>query len=263
MVLAIIVTYNPMILCLRNNIEIILNEFHNLIIFDNNSHNITNIEQICAECSIPLIKNKQNYGLPYAYNYIIKSNISNYDYFATFDQDTLIPDNYLSNLLPLFNTYPKVGVVGPSFAKSSRINNKEFYSSDMLLQSGSIISKKVFQDIGFFHEPLFIDAVEFDFFLRARYSGYKLIKSNTVFINHTIGEKKRSFGIHYTSHSAIRNFYFSRNHIYLTRTYFLKFPFFILKKNIFFLLHIIKIIFLDRDANKIKNIFYGLTSSFK
>ena len=98
MVLAIIVTYNPTILCLRNNIEIILNEFHNLIIFDNNSNNVTNIEQICSECSIPLMKNKENYGLPYAYNYIIKSNISNYDYFATFDQDTLIPDNYLSNL---------------------------------------------------------------------------------------------------------------------------------------------------------------------
>ena len=263
MTLAVIVTYNPNLFELKINLLKISKQFKKLIIFDNNSNNLLDIEIFCIENNFLLIKNQINHGLPFAYNQVIKSNILNYDYFATFDQDTLIPDNYLSNLLPLFNTYPKVGVVGPSFAKSSRINNKEFYSSDMLLQSGSIISKKVFQDIGFFHEPLFIDAVEFDFFLRARYSGYKLIKSNTVFINHTIGEKKRSFGIHYTSHSAIRNFYFSRNHIYLTRTYFLKFPFFILKKNIFFLLHIIKIIFLDRDANKIKNIFYGLTSSFK
>ena len=260
MILAVIVTYNPIILNFENNIFNIISQFDKVIIFDNNSNNISNIEKICNEYGIQLIKNDINYGLPYAYNHIIKNNLLKYDYFATFDQDTLIPDFYLSNLLPLFKTYPNVGVVGPSYTKSKRYINQEFASTDMLLQSGSVISKKVFQDIGFFHDPLFIDAVEFDFFLRARDKGFILVKSYKVFIKHTIGDLKSSFGINFISHTPIRNFYYARNHVYLSRLYFCKFPKFIIKKNIFFIIHIFKLIFLDRDLLKIKYLFSGLTT---
>ena len=263
MILAIVVSYNPNILEFKKNIEIIKKEFNDLIIFDNNSINISDIEEICKDKNYILIKNEFNYGLPYAYNYVIKNNFSKYDYFATFDQDTYIPSNYLINLLTLFKSQPKVGVVGPSFANSIRHKISNYYKVDMLLQSGSIISKNVFNKVGFFYEPLFIDSVEFDFFLRTRYNGFTLVKSNKVFIKHTIGDLKSSFGINYISHSPIRNYYYARNHIYLTRVYFSRFPKFIIKKNIFFIFHIFKLIFLDRDLNKIKNLFSGLTTILK
>jgi rhamnosyltransferase len=263
MILAIVVSYNPNIVEFKKNIEIINEEFNDLIIFDNNSINIIEIEEICKEKNYILIKNEFNYGLPYAYNYVIKNNFSKYNYFATFDQDTYIPSNYLHNLLPLFDSQPKVGVVGPSITYSKKYKNLNYYKSDMLLQSGSIISKSLFNNVGFFYEPLFIDAVEFDFFLRARAKGFTLVRSNKVFIEHTIGDLKSTFGINYISHSPIRNYYYARNHVYLTKVFFFKFPKFIIKKNIFFIIHIFKLFILDRDINKIKNLFSGLTTKLK
>ena len=156
MILAIIVTYNPNIVELKKNLNIIKNEFNDLIIFDNNSKNISDLENICNDKNYILIKNEINYGLPYAYNYVIMRNFTKYDYFATFDQDTYIPSNYLNNLLPLFDSQPKVGVVGPSFVKSIRYKTLNYYKVDILLQSGSIISKNVFNKVGFFYEPIFI-----------------------------------------------------------------------------------------------------------
>ena len=82
MILAIIVTYNPNIVELKKNLNIIKNEFKELIIFDNNSKNISDLENICNDKNYILIKNEINYGLPYAYNYVIKMNFTKYEYFT-------------------------------------------------------------------------------------------------------------------------------------------------------------------------------------
>ena len=164
--------------------------------------------------------------------------------------------------MPLFEINPKVGVVCATYSEKKR-KGKEFSKVDMLTQSGSIISKKVFDKIGYSYEPLFIDAVEFDFFLRARQNKFELVKSTSLIVKHSVGEIKESFGIKFISHSALRNFYFARNHMYLTRVHFFKSPIFIIKKNVFFVLHIFKLIILERDLNKLKNLTSGIFTYLK
>jgi len=60
MILAIVVTYNPSIGEFKRNIEVIKEEFNDLIIFDNNSKNLREIEELCEEKNYILIKNEIN-----------------------------------------------------------------------------------------------------------------------------------------------------------------------------------------------------------
>lgn len=260
MVLGIIVTYNPNIVDLKKNILAINPQLDKLVVFDNASEKIQEINELCNILNVEFIKSNKNIGLGAAYNFVINSN-NNFDYLVTFDQDTFLEVNTIKQLLNLFTVNLSVGIVGPSFFKK-RINSKNDYVEvDYLIQSCSIFSKIVINRVGLFNENLFIDSVDFEYCLRALKLKFKIIKSTNIFIEHNLGIRKKKFGINFIQHNALRNYYISRNHKFLTIKYIRHFPNFILRKNFFFMIHILKLIFLDQDLKKIKSLIKGLRDS--
>jgi rhamnosyltransferase len=258
MVLGILVTYNPIFLDLEKNINAILPQLDKLVIFDNNSDNKNILIDLCLKLRIELILNPINIGLGSAYNRVIKDNLQNYGYFITFDQDTLIQERSINKLLNLFSINRDIGIVGPSFNKRHLKRRHDYTFVDTIIQSSALFSKECFLKSNFFHEKLFIDSVDFEYCLRVRLAGLKILQSNRVWIDHNIGNINRKYGFSYIEHSSLRNYYIGRNHKYLTMKYLTRFPYFILKKNIFFFLHVSKLLFLDQEINKVRSIFRGL-----
>jgi rhamnosyltransferase len=263
MILSIVVTFNPDLRYLNRNLIAILNQSDKVIVFDNSSNNVVELRELCNSINVELITNSSNIGLGAAYNYVLRNVFVDFDYFVTFDQDTLVGDNTISELMRLFAASAKVGVVGPSFVKRHLELNSEFSVVNSLIQSCSIFSKDVFEKTGFFNEKLFIDSVDFEYCLRCQLEGYMIIRSNRVYIDHELGVSREKYGITYTQHSALRNYYIARNHRYLTTKFFKKFPFFILKKNILFAVHFFNLFFLDQDLEKIKALLKGLKEKVK
>lgn len=257
MILGVIVSYNPNLQDLERNITAMLGQLDHLVVFDNNSLEQDLLVALCSKYDIEIIPNRKNIGLGAAYNFVFKKHFFDFDYFITFDQDTFLEQRVVSRLLPLFDISGRVGVVGPSFVKSNFKSESEYIFVDSLIQSCSIFPKQVLEKVGYFNEKLFIDSVDFDYCLRVRLENYKIIRSNRIFIAHDLGVAKRRYGLSYIEHSSLRNYYMARNHRYLSQKYFKKFPYFILKKNFFFFLHFLQLIFLDQDFNKLKSLSKG------
>jgi rhamnosyltransferase len=50
-----------------------------------------------------------------------------------------------------------------------------------------------------------------------------------------------------SNHNSFRRYYMARNHVLLSKEYFFKFPYFILKLNYFFFLSLIKILLIEEE----------------
>jgi rhamnosyltransferase len=145
------------------------------------------------------------------------------------------------------------------------INIKE---SKNIITSGCLYPVSIFDKVGIFNEKLFIDGVDFDFNLRVLLNQFKVYKIQEPMIKHNIGaEISKTFffiQIFSSNHNEIRRYYIGRNHVFLTLKYFNKFPIWILKKNIFFVFSVIKIIIVeDRILLKLKSLLKGLSNGFK
>ncbi len=64
-------------------------------------------------------------------------------------------------------------------------------------------------------QDLFVDYVDFDFSIKLRKKGYKILFMNDVVIAHELGYSRNVhflfWNVRYTSHSAIREYYIARN----------------------------------------------------
>lgn len=256
-ILGVIVSYNPNLQDLERNIVAMLGQLDCLVVFDNNSLEQGSLVKLCLKNDVEIIANPENVGLGAAYNFVFKKYFPDFDYFVTFDQDTFLEQSVIPRLLPLFDVADRVGIVGPSFVKTNFKGGNDYTFVDSLIQSCSIFPKQVLKKVGFFNEKLFIDSVDFEYCLRVQSENYKIIRSNSIFIAHDLGVAKKRYGLSYIEHSALRNYYMARNHKYLSLKYFKKFPYFILKKNFFFFLHFLKLIFLDQDFSKLKSLSKG------
>ncbi len=259
MILGIIVTYNPNFENFFKNFKSILPQVDYLLIFDNNSSNKEELNKLESFENVGLFFSDFNVGLGCAYNYAIKN--FKFDYLVTFDQDTFLSDFCIKNLMSHFSN-PNLGIIGPSFSFSN-FNKSAVSDVTVLIQSCSIFKSEIFKNVGMFNESYFIDSLDFEFCLRAKAKGYQIIRDNCVYIYHELGKSNKTLGLNYTSHNEIRNFFIARNHVDLTIRFFFKFPIFIFKKNIFFLLHLCQLIILERNLNKIKLFCIGLINGFK
>ena len=258
MILGILVTYNPNISELSRNIKSIYIQVDKLIIFDNSSKNLDEIRSICSELNILLIESRINIGLASAYNFVLKNHLNGFDFYITFDQDTFICDNLIRSMLSFFELDKSIRIIAPSFEIKKNNLKKPYIFKDAVIQSATIFKSSLITEVGYFDDGFFIDSVDFEYCLKVRSRNFKIIQLNNFFIDHQLGESKSFLNIRFNSHNKIRNYYIARNHIILSKRYFLKFPLFIVKKNIFFTIHFLKLLFLDRDWTKINYFIRGL-----
>ena len=190
-------------------------------------------EEVLKNYKINFQKGKSNIGVSKALNIIISEFFkSETDYLFTFDQDSMISENFISLMIALFEKAKKnderIICSAPSIfdVKFSEHYNKDLKKKkkfdsynyvSFCITSGTLFTRESFNKIGLMNELLFIDGVDTDWCERALLSKYKLIMANNIMLYHKIGSKFiKLFGITKSYHDQdLRVYYIIRNSVYL------------------------------------------------
>lgn len=262
----VIVTFNPdidFVTNLKRHLEIV----EKIIIVDNNSR--VNIESIIPNeffDKISIIHSETNNGIAWALNIGIKEAIKlDFEWVLTFDQDSVPNINLLDYYSQVLKNKKNIGLLGTKFSdKIEPIDKITWENSLTVITSGTLHPIKIFDFVGFYNEKLYIDCVDFDFALRVNLAGYDVIRIDAPLLSHKLGTPLKKYGLESSNHNLIRRYYYSRNHVFLTKTYFKKFPVWIIKKNFFFIRSILLLIIVeDNISSKLKNIFKGISDGYK
>jgi len=270
----IIVAFNPVVNQFLSNIEKLILEVDQLLVYRNSK--IENETMLIDKFGDKLVflGSEINNGIGEALNagvYWAKN--KNFTHILTLDQDSYFEVGHLLQFRQLIENsieLKNVGVYVPNFINRGVIYISKittpFEVSDSIT-SGSIIPINLFNLVKGFNNFLFIDGVDSEFCFRIKKEhGLKTVIFPTIHLIHELGDfKKSAFGFYTVNYSAFRTFYLVRNHILLSR----KYPNFYSKKNKliilrdFILYRILKIILSEKDKTRkirsiIRGIFHGL-----
>lgn len=231
-VLAGIVTYHPDVVLLEKNIRAAAEQADRVVIVDNHSANIQEIENICRANDVLLVKNQSNQGIAKAMNQIFQVAVEREcQWVLTLDQDSVLPEGFVERSREIQKGKPelKIGIIAPRvydvnmdfYWKAGHAEYDSYVGA--CISSGSFIQVKMYQKIGGFDEMLFIDLVDTDFCVRAGLAGYKILVLHNYVLKHSIGsgKMKKIFGIKIPvmHHSAERKYYMARNRVLYARRY--------------------------------------------
>lgn len=267
-----IVTYNPKIDVLKENIKSVYDQVNKVIIVDNASSNLKMIiDEIVQHFDVILISNKENLGIASALNQIVSVAIKDeIDWVLTLDQDSLVPENYLISFTEYMSD--NVGILCPRIFDIER-NVEDLPSKEASLvvevlkciTSGSILNVDAWKTVKGFDEKLFIDGVDFDYCFRIRQAGYRILKNQKITIQHSIGERRvikiGKIKKIISSHSGFRLYYICRNKVYCDY----KIRKYISLRSLFSIVKILCNIILweDNKSDKLKCSIKGIRDSFE
>jgi rhamnosyltransferase len=240
---AVVVTYDPDAVSIRNVVASLHGQVDAIVIVDNASKNLSDIELVVQNVPVELIKFSENKGISSAQNTGISYAISQgAKYILLMDQDTVLPEGTVHVLrdecVSLEDQGVKVGAIGCAYrdthggkinavwkANGYKVekqdiepNTKQLLAVDFVIASGSLIPTVTLKEVGLMDEDLFIDLVDVEWGLRAKARGYQSYQSFKNIMKHTLGNGRLNIlGKTVALHSPVRNYYSIRNSILLAR----------------------------------------------
>lgn len=266
-ILAGIVTYNPDIRRLYENITSIVNQVHEVVIIDNASCNYKEIEQFRKIHNVKILHNSENKGIAKALDQILDYAKQNgYEWFLTLDQDSVMFSDAVKEYEKCFS-YENVAIIAGSYInrgqdyKQSTTNDSQIIFTDFCITSGSLCNVNIINDVGGFAEQLFIDCVDTELCIRIIKNEYKILMINKPMFIHELGNSKEynfiGKKITVFNESPIRHYYMSRNLLWLNREYGYK------RAIRYYFTYILKIIFFEAEKRrKLKAYFWGTYDYF-
>ena len=241
-VVAVIITYNPDLLRLAQQIGVLQPQVWKIVVVDNGS--AENMEAWARQwpgagsflCVVPLGKNR---GIAAAQNQgIACARAQGASHVLLMDHDSLpAPDmvSHLSNALQVRADAaaagpwymdprrsragtPFVRIEGLSMRRLACAGTETILPVDHLIASGCLIPMAVLDRVGPLREDFFIDFVDVEWCLRARHAGYGVYGVCTARMEHSLGDSPVQFlGREYLSHAPWRHYYHVRNAMLLYR----------------------------------------------
>ena len=229
-VMAGIVLYNPEIKRLKENLEAVFNQVEEIVLIDNNSVNIEEIQDFIKQYTkCKVIRNKKNEGIARALNQILEYAIEqHYEWFLTLDQDSVC----YPSLIECYERYIDIKNIGiiTSFAVDRNIDNMdEFLWNEessyvtYCITSGALMNTHACIKCSGWDDRLFIDNVDGEICIHMKLLGYKVLSIKRAGILHEVGHGRNVRFLwkkeNVSNHPASRQYYMARNHIYVARKY--------------------------------------------
>ena len=243
-VVCVVVFYNFDLGEFKKNLNQLSKNFIKVLVL-NNSPNIS-LDNFKRR-NITIKTFKKNIGLSKALNIGVKYFIKNkkIKFISFFDQDSYINDDFNLRMISEINNFKKdnsntnVSVFFPiifnrvisSFSKNVHIfpfflikvqpllkifTNNRYTFPSYAITSGSYIPLNIFKKIGLFNNNFFIDLIDIEWCLRARFKNFKVVCCQKVILQHNIGDYFVSFFFEkYPIHSPLRLYYYFRNSFYM------------------------------------------------
>lgn len=268
-IMAIVVSFNSPNK-LEKNITQLLKYVGDVCIVDNGSVNDEThkyLDSISTHDRVTVLKLKANKGIGEALNQgVYLSQEKGAQWVLTMDQDSFLDSSMIENYCNVVNSYNEdLFCLSPQICldRCTPKNTKGIYEVDCAITSGNLVNLDVFNTIGYYDNELFIDHVDFDFSLRVRKAGFKIIRVEDAILYHELGDMEdchipRYINKFYIKHSPLRRYYMFRNLLYLIEGYILRFPLFIMKLSCLqFILFILIPFYDDRPLQSLKFICIG------
>jgi rhamnosyltransferase len=243
-VIAVIVTYNPDLNVLGRLIDKSTPQVDAVVLVDNGDGK--KIEAWLTQApkeKVTLLALGDNLGIATAQNAGIKwARSKGAKQVLIFDHDSDPPSNLVarlqSALIDLEKTDKKVAAVGPRYVDKRRQESDtlspfvrfdwwrlrrcsppsgtSYVSVDFLISSGSLIPMKALEAVGGMEDCLFIDNVDIEWGLRARYAGWSIYGVWDIVMEHSLGDQHTVvMGREFAVHSPLRHYYLIRNVVWL------------------------------------------------
>lgn len=262
-----IVTYNPDMKRLKENIDAVYNQVVQLVIVDNSSLNIDSIISLGNEYNkVNLVCNNENLGIAMALNQEMEyAKKHGFEWMLSLDQDSICPENFCEQLMEFCDAEDNIAIVAPVIQDKNMgmvghcpEGNYGFVRS--CITSGAIVNVAAWEECGRYDESMYIDSVDIEFCYRVRKFGYKVLQTPKVLLIHEIGNGRcRRFliwKVKIMGHTAFRKYYISRNNVYYPLKH--KLFLFVIRgyfrniRNIIFVL-----LYEDKKKSKLSSIFSG------
>lgn len=194
-----IVLYNPKIDRLKENIEAIIPQVKILYCYNNGLGNAQRVMDLLKSyANIVVLGRGTNDGISKALNCIVEqADKDNIQWLLTLDQDSIVSDDMIQSLATLTNI-ENAGIICPQLKDIRRKNEQpvspldSYEDVDICFTSGSFMNVKATKSIGGFDKYLFIDFVDHDICLRMKCEGYRVIRNNSVVLDHELGTLRAS-----------------------------------------------------------------------
>jgi rhamnosyltransferase len=187
-----------------------------------------------------------------------------YRWILTLDDDTITKSDMVKNLIESWYIVTEQGSKSIALmgmlskdAYTGNVDNKYgcknkfFVEKRGIITSGSLMSLDAYDVVGPFREEFFIDSVDYDYCMRARAKGYRIIRICRIGMVHSLGRtEKYNIGwlkMQTTNHSTVRRYYMYRNSTVLAREYFLRDPLYSLAVFLFQLKTLFVVFFFEND----------------
>lgn len=232
MILAVFVTFKPDLSLLERAVSSVVNQLDEIIIVDNSP--TSDLHHFFSSSKVTVKFLGENVGIARAQNIgITWAQERGAKYILLSDQDTIYPELYVKNMLPVFETHPEACVVVPRFIDANKAAGDGFialkpflfsqfyptsgkYSILQAISSGKILNVSCLAEIGLMDEKLFIDWVDLEWCWRARARGFSVIGNADVTIAHRLGDSSKNIGFREVNlRSPMRHYYITRNAFYL------------------------------------------------
>lgn len=280
---AVITTYRP-----DNGfparVQRIRNQVGCVVIVDDgkSADNVARLHHWFPETSNVIVHhNATNVGIAVSLNKGISiAKSKGYSWMLTLDDDTIVEPDMVKNLIETWNLVADqagkpVAIMGMarSGGHADRIEfcpteRHLFVEKRGIVTSGSLMSLDVYDAIGGFRNEFFIDSIDYDYCLRARARGFRVIEVCQVGMIHPLGKPiKRRIGcltLETTNHTPIRRYYAYRNSTVLAQEHFRHDPLYSLAVFVYQLRTVALILLLENDRRKkVKMIFRGLLDGWR
>jgi rhamnosyltransferase len=203
-----------------------------------------------------------------------------YRWVLTLDDDTVVEADMVKNLIETWNLAvgqagKPVAIMGMAYRdrhtgemEACPADGRPLVEKRGIVTSGSLLPMDVYDRIGPFREEFIIDLVDYDFCLRARAAGFRVVKGCRLGMTHSVGHKlKRRFGwltLEATNHSPLRRYYAYRNATVLAREHFRRDPLYALAVFVSQLRTLSLVLLMENDrCRKVKLLFYGILDGWR
>lgn len=283
---AVIVTYHcgqPVI----PRLEAVLPQVNKIYIVDNASDGDTTqylasfAKQHPDTCHLQL--NSENAGLAAAQNQGIRKALGDgMEWVLLLDDDSLPDTTMVAQMLDAAQREGFCGIVAPCIVERNVDRPTRYLIAQhwrfrwhvltpgeirrdvtLVIASGSLIHRSVFERAGLMADGWFIDAVDHEFCLRALSNGIGIVTVGAAMLEHSVGKKQaRDYAgmeLVASNHSAQRRYYMYRNRIFLMRRYGQRYPFLYSFTLLACSLDLLRIVLMETGKSaKLKAAFSGL-----
>ncbi len=266
-----IVSYNPEIDRLKEDIDAIYLQVDHVYVADNCSDNISAVDELCNSYgNVEIIHLDKNYGLAKALNTIFeRSEASGAEWVLTLDQDSVANSDLIDIYKPYISdkkynslcTFWRIRALGgKSTGRSDGTIDGNIVKTDKCITSGNLVRVSAWRKIGGYKEEFFTDMVDYELCYKLRANNMDIYRINKVGFLHDLGAAtERRFltrKVYVFNHSAFRKYYVAKNTVYLLRFY----PKAKSDGNLYSLIKLIiyTVLYETGKAEKLKSLFKGI-----